>query len=182
MIDGWSISSELALRWMSLDLTDEKSTLVPVMVWCHQATGHYLSQCWPRSLSPYGVTRPQWVKWCWWTPLWRADIAYRRDTQPTHRLAWGWMTQGCLPYIAYKCFYNMRLGIISIYLIIKVMVRKYYHYSIPTIRFPRLARPSPYWAIGPGNGMPTQHVFICWVQLCAKIWLSRYISLVSSVT
>ena len=36
-------------------------TLVQVMAWCHQATSHYLSQCWPRSLSPYGVTRPQWV-------------------------------------------------------------------------------------------------------------------------
>ena len=24
---------------------------------------HYLSQCWPRSLSPYGFTRPQWVKY-----------------------------------------------------------------------------------------------------------------------
>ena len=46
---------------MSLDLNDEKSTLVQVMAWCHQATSHYLSQCWPRSLSPYGVTRPQWV-------------------------------------------------------------------------------------------------------------------------
>ena len=32
------------------------------MAWCHQAPSHYLSQCWPRSLSPYGVTRPQWVK------------------------------------------------------------------------------------------------------------------------
>ena len=31
------------------------------MAWCHQATGHYLSQYWPRSLSPYDVTRPQWV-------------------------------------------------------------------------------------------------------------------------
>ena len=31
------------------------------MAWCHQATSHYLSQCWPRSLSPYDVTRPQWV-------------------------------------------------------------------------------------------------------------------------
>ena len=27
-----------------------------------QATSRYLSQCWPRSVSPYGVTRPQWVK------------------------------------------------------------------------------------------------------------------------
>ena len=32
------------------------------MAWCHQATSHYLSQCWPRSMSPYGITRPQWVK------------------------------------------------------------------------------------------------------------------------
>ena len=27
-------------------LTDDKSTLVRVMVWCRQATCHYLSQCW----------------------------------------------------------------------------------------------------------------------------------------
>ena len=46
---------------MPQDLTDDKSTLVQAMAWCHQATSHYLSQCWPRSLSPYGVTRPQWV-------------------------------------------------------------------------------------------------------------------------
>ena len=61
VIDGWGISCELALRWMSLDPTDDKSTLVQVMAWCRQATSHYLSQCWPRSMSPYGVTRPQWV-------------------------------------------------------------------------------------------------------------------------
>ena len=44
---------------MSLDFTDDQSTLVQVMAWCRQATSHYLSQCWPRSLSPYGVTRPR---------------------------------------------------------------------------------------------------------------------------
>ena len=60
-IDGWVISCELALRWMSFDLTDDKSTLVQVMAWCCQATSHYLSQCWPRSLLPYGVTRPHWI-------------------------------------------------------------------------------------------------------------------------
>ena len=32
-----------------------------VIVWCHQATSRYLNQCWPRSLLPYGVIRPQWV-------------------------------------------------------------------------------------------------------------------------
>ena len=47
---------------MPQHLTYHKSPLVQVMVWCRQAASHYLSQCWPRSLSPYDVTRPQWVK------------------------------------------------------------------------------------------------------------------------
>ena len=59
---GCDISSEIALRWTSRDLNDDKSTLVQVMAWCHQATSHYLNQCWPRSLPPCDVTRPQWVK------------------------------------------------------------------------------------------------------------------------
>ena len=62
VIDGWGISCEIALIWMPLDLTYDQSTLVQVMAWCRQATSHYLSQCWPRSFSPYGVTRPQLVK------------------------------------------------------------------------------------------------------------------------
>ena len=60
VIDGWDISCEIALMWMSLDLTNDQSTLIHVMVWCGQAPSHYLSHCWPRSLSPYGVTRQQW--------------------------------------------------------------------------------------------------------------------------
>ena len=64
VIDGWDTCCEITLRRMSLDLTDDKSTLVQVMAWCHQAASHYLSQCWPRFMSPYGVTRPQWVKCC----------------------------------------------------------------------------------------------------------------------
>ena len=61
MVDGWCISCKVGLRWKSLDFSDDKSTLVQVMTWCCQATSHYLSQCWPRSLSPYGVIRPKWV-------------------------------------------------------------------------------------------------------------------------
>ena len=37
VIDGRVISCELGLRWMSLDLTDDKSTLIQVMAWCRQA-------------------------------------------------------------------------------------------------------------------------------------------------
>ena len=59
--DGWVISCGIPLSWMSINLTDDKSILVQLMVWCRQATSHYLNQCWPRSMSPYGVTRPQWV-------------------------------------------------------------------------------------------------------------------------
>ena len=58
-IDGWGISCEIALMWMSLDFTDDQSTLVQVMDWCRQAPSHYLSQWWPRFLSPYRITRPQ---------------------------------------------------------------------------------------------------------------------------
>ena len=60
--DGYDISSEIALRLTSQDLSGDKSTLVQVMAWCRQATSHYLNQCWPTSLPPYGVIRPQWVK------------------------------------------------------------------------------------------------------------------------
>ena len=38
MTYGWDIPSEIALTCMSLDLTEDKSTLVQVMAWCHQVT------------------------------------------------------------------------------------------------------------------------------------------------
>ena len=57
-----SISCEIARRWLTQVFTDDKLTLVQVMAWCRQATSHYLRQCWPWSMSPYGVTRPQWIK------------------------------------------------------------------------------------------------------------------------
>ena len=71
MIDGWG-NCEIALRQMLLDLFDVKSTLVQVMVWCRQATSHYMGQYWPRFMLPYGITRPQWVNplhtgWFWGT-------------------------------------------------------------------------------------------------------------------
>ena len=61
VVDSWGVDCEIALRWMSLDLTDDKSTLVQVMAWCRQESSHYLNQCWLRYLTPYVVTRPQWV-------------------------------------------------------------------------------------------------------------------------
>ena len=54
-----------ALRWMSRDFTNDKSTIVQAMAWCRQAASHYLSQCWPNCVSPYDITRPQWVNVAW---------------------------------------------------------------------------------------------------------------------
>ena len=62
MLGPANISSEIALRWMSLDLNDDKSALVQVMTWCLQAISHYLGQCQQRSMSPHGIIRQQWVK------------------------------------------------------------------------------------------------------------------------
>ena len=56
----WS-SHDNAHRCMSQDLTNDKSTLVQLTAWCHQATSHELSQYWPRSTRLYDVTMPQWV-------------------------------------------------------------------------------------------------------------------------
>ena len=53
---------KIALGWIPQNTFDDKSMLVQVMVWCRQATSHYLIQCWRRSLSPCGVTMPQRVK------------------------------------------------------------------------------------------------------------------------
>ena len=39
----WGIFYEIAQIWMSLDLTDDQSTLVQVMAWCYQTTSHNLS-------------------------------------------------------------------------------------------------------------------------------------------
>ena len=70
VIDDSGISCEIALIRMSLDFTDDQSTLVQAMAWCCQATSHYLSQCWPRSLLSYGVTRPQCAKEIRWSHSW----------------------------------------------------------------------------------------------------------------
>ena len=46
LTDHWGLSCE-----MSQDLTDDKSVLIHVVAWCLL-----------RSMTPFGVTRPQWVK------------------------------------------------------------------------------------------------------------------------
>ena len=96
---GWGISYEIAPRWMPLDLTNDKSLLVQVMAWCRQATSHYLSQCWSRSMSPNDVARPQWVNSLWSRELiWRhrcwltlAQVKAWCQMAPSHYLNHYWL-------------------------------------------------------------------------------------------
>ena len=52
MIGGLGMSREIALRWISLNLSCLKSALAQVMTWCRQATSHDQRQSWPISLWP----------------------------------------------------------------------------------------------------------------------------------
>ena len=58
-IDILTTSFECSLRWMLQNAIDDKSTLVWVMAWCHQAIS--LNKSWPSSVMPHSITRPQWV-------------------------------------------------------------------------------------------------------------------------
>ena len=56
----------ISLGFVSLNVggswCDIGSGLVWNMVWCHQATSHYLIQIWPCYMKSYDVTIRQWVK------------------------------------------------------------------------------------------------------------------------
>ena len=54
-------SSRGHLLWNCFQVSATNLTNDEVMAWCHQATSHYLGQYWIRSVSPYGITRSQWV-------------------------------------------------------------------------------------------------------------------------
>ena len=75
---------------MPQNLTDYKSTLVQVMAWCCQATSHYMSQCWPKSILPYGVTGPHWVNWALSLLPWYLTFnpnQYETNISPVY---WNW--------------------------------------------------------------------------------------------
>ena len=79
--DIWIISCGTALKQMPWEVTNDES-LVQVMTWCHQATSHYLSQCWTRSMSIYDVTRSQWVN------AWENELSKNKERLLTsHQLS-----------------------------------------------------------------------------------------------
>ena len=84
VIFGWGVPCDIDSPpppGNGTDHTDHKSTLVQVIACCCQARSHYLSECWPRPLSPYGVTktrrfnfgRPSDFHFEWHHPLHKVD-------------------------------------------------------------------------------------------------------------
>ena len=56
-----------------------------VTAWCRQATSHFMSQCWPRSMSLYGVTRPQsWQSVWFYSPF---TLSAVRDYESLNKMA-----------------------------------------------------------------------------------------------
>ena len=54
---------EIILEYVSLGLTDKTINIGSGNgLVLNRRKSHYLKQWWPRSLTPYGITRPQWVK------------------------------------------------------------------------------------------------------------------------
>ena len=58
-------------------LTDDKSTLISVMSWCHQAANHYWSQCSLSFVSPYGIKMSKYLAaYTKWTPFYRHNFFF----------------------------------------------------------------------------------------------------------
>ena len=60
-LTAWAFTIKLLSVEHLKNLTYAKSTSVRVMARCRLATSHYVSQCWPRSLSPWA--NPQLTRW-----------------------------------------------------------------------------------------------------------------------
>ena len=82
----WVSRSPQSSVWLTV--TEDQSKLVQVMAWCRQATSHCLSQCWPRSLLLYGVTRPQWVNMISYISF--GAFFDLRLNKRLNKQSWGW--------------------------------------------------------------------------------------------
>ena len=113
---------------MSPDFTDYQSTLVQVMALCRQAASDYLNQYWPRSLLPYGVTRPQCVKQQQWLNYTNPVYGVAAICHQVRWLCWGhpspfhtatslliWYKMFCVRDISYRLIWMEFLNMFSVY-------------------------------------------------------------------
>ena len=130
---SWGTRCKIDPWWMPENLPNGKSALVQVMAWWGQAASHYLSQWWPRSMSPYGVTRPQCKQTliivsdtihsvespgiCMVDPQW--NILYWGSKWNLHTVCWGavgceWGITSVYFGITFVCFIPSRLPVFAV--------------------------------------------------------------------
>ena len=89
--NGLRTSPEIAIKWIP-HILNKKLALVYVMAWRRREIIYCLRQCWFRFISPYGVTRSQWVNTMWPRRQWLACLYshihliwwHTTRLQPTH--------------------------------------------------------------------------------------------------
>ena len=69
------VLNEIDLMWLTQILIDYKSTMVQILASCHQASNHYLNQCWRSYMTPYDITIEQFShddvnKWKYFPRYW----------------------------------------------------------------------------------------------------------------
>ena len=69
-----STSCGIVFNWKPQNPFGNKSTLVLIMAWCCQAQSHYLSQCWPISMSTYALLMSKWFTKQQHSPGGKSDI------------------------------------------------------------------------------------------------------------
>ena len=96
------------------------------MAWCRQATSHYLIQCWPRSLSPCGITRSQWIN----TMMWWAYLSELGQVMAWHQMVdegmgpwkgWDWWTLQSM----YPCLQQGRISATCVISMLRNYTSKY---------------------------------------------------------
>ena len=141
MIYFLSISYQTTLECMSEDLTRNKASLLQVMAWCLMAPGHYLNQCWPSSMTPYGITKPKWVDSLWpsdtiwhhisWSTLAQVIVCWLMA--PSHYLNQYWFIIMGLCVIHLRAISQLVLKLLFCILTLKIVLLKFPYLPAPEV-------------------------------------------------
>ena len=156
------------------------------MAWCHQATSHYLSQCWPRSMLPYGITSPQWLN-----SLWRSDaIWWHRSvstlaqvmacclTAPSHNQNQCSLQNGPAIFL-WQQIHSRYLGHQSLKSAWKLLIKMLFESPTPRVQWVNSLWPSDaIWRHGSGSAL-TQ-VMVCCLTAPSH-YLNQYWHIISKV-
>ena len=127
----------------------DKSTLVQRMAWCLQATNHYLSQCWPKPMSPYMAS------------LGHNELTRMDDEDVVMR------TTNCVIWNIYVKKSEDRMYRSSVVILV-LASKKYTTFNISELEFldfPGILRQHD----------TAQRLFLTWNAICQIWWLLRFV-------